>query len=136
MKDSIRISSIINETEAHAPSTHKEWLYVLLLIILASIVIGLLAYFRSDRYKKKRALLKQEENVDFNNVMNNAFLSKQLYDELKSRCHPDKFATDEALSVKATEIMALIVKNKHNYKELLDLKERAVKELGINFKKM
>lgn len=136
MKDSIRISRIINETEAHTPSTHNEWLYVLLLIILAGIIIGLLAYFRSDRYKKKRALLKQEENIDFNNVMNNAFLSKQLYDELKSRCHPDKFATDEALSVKATEIMALIVKNKHNYKELLDLKERAVNELGINFKKM
>lgn len=99
---------------------------------LAGIITGLLAYFRSDRYKKKRQLLKQQENTDFSHVMNNAFLSKQLYDELKGRCHPDKFTTDPMLFEKATEIMALIVKNKHNYQELCRLKERAIEELGIN----
>lgn len=131
MNDSINITKIINETGKQTSSS--QWYYVVLLIMSVVIVAGMLAYFRSDRYKKKRQLLKQQENIDFSNVMNNAFLSKQLYDELKGRCHPDKFATDPILFEKATEIMSEIVKNKHDYQELCHLKEQAVEELGIYF---
>ena len=63
-----------------------------------------------------------------------SFKAKALYDKLKRVCHPDKFAKNEILTQKATEIFSLMVRNKHNYSELLKLKERAEKELNINIK--
>ncbi len=134
MNDSIIVSKVLTDAEANVtPSNHGFWLYFVLLLFLVAVIVGLLSYFRSDRYKMKKKLLEQKENIDFNNVMTNAFLSKQLYDELKGKCHPDKFDTDPVKSEKATEIMALIVKNKHNYQELCNLKERAIKDLSIDF---
>ena len=56
-----------------------------------------------------------------------------LYDLLKKKCHPDRFSTQPELVEKATEIFALIVKNKYNHQALLELKERAEKELNIHF---
>ena len=134
MNDSITVSSIINETGENVSSisNHSVWLYVVLFVVFVSIVIGILTYYKSERYKNKKKLLDAPGNIDFNNVMNNAFLSKNLYDELKSKCHPDKFEANPILCAKATEIMALIVKNKHNYQELCQLKERAIRELDIN----
>lgn len=134
MNDSINVSKLIiaDADVNNATTTHNWWLYLVFLLIVISVIVGLLSYFKSDRYKKKKKIMNSEEKVDFNNVMTNAFLSKQLYDELKGKCHPDKFATDPVKSEKATEIMALIVKNKHNYKELCNLREKAREELAIN----
>ena len=71
-------------------------------------------------------------SVDFDGVMRSAFMAKDLYDQLKGKCHPDKFATEPEKMKVATEIFALLVKNKHNYDELCKLKDRAIKELNIN----
>ncbi len=135
MNDSINLSNIINETETNgvSVSNHHVWLYVVLIIIIVGVAWGILSYFKSERYKQKKILLKKEESTDYNNLINNAFLSKQIYDELKGKCHPDIFATNPVLYEKATEIMSLVVSNKHNYSELCKLKERAVQELNIVF---
>jgi len=86
----------------------------------------------SDRTKFKDAkakILKDTADIDFSGVTHDWVKNKQLYDELKKKCHPDKF--DAELNSEATSIFKLVVKNKYNYKELLRVKEEAIKILGI-----
>lgn len=106
--------------------------YIVALVAVLIIVSGVIAYFRSDRYKMKKKLKDKNASVDFDGVMRSAFMAKDLYDQLKGKCHPDKFATEPEKMKVATEIFALLVKYKHNYDELCKLKERAIKELNIN----
>ena len=63
--------------------------------------------------------------------MNSAFLSAELYDKLKVRCHPDRFALDEEKQIIAEDIFQRISKNKANYKILLQLKQEAEEKLNI-----
>lgn len=84
-------------------------------------------------HEELKTKLMKDGDIDFKNVIDSSFKAKALYDNLKGKCHPDKFAKDEALNTKATEIFSLIVKNKHDYVCLCQLKERAEKELNINF---
>jgi len=72
-----------------------------------------------------------KEQIDFDNVMVSAFHAKPLYDELKVIFHPDRFINEEKNAM-ATEIFQSITENKENYKILLELKERAYKELINN----
>ena len=57
----------------------------------------------------------------------------QLYDELKVKCHPDRFPTDKEKNTIAENIFQEISKNKNNVKRLLELKEEASQKLNINF---
>ena len=112
----------------------KMWLYCIIGIIIFFIcLIGMLwTYFHSERLDLKRHLQQKGKEPDFKNIMDSGFRAKKLYDELKGKCHPDNFSTNLILFDKATEIFALIVENKYNYRELILLKERAEKELNIN----
>ena len=68
--------------------------------------------------------------MDFDNVINSAFSAQGLYNELKAKCHPDRFQ-DENLKLEATRIFQEITKNKYNYKILKQLKEEAISKLKI-----
>lgn len=70
-------------------------------------------------------------DIDFANVMNSAFGAKTLFDELKKKYHPDKFATDAFMFEKANKIFGLIIENRYNKAELEKLKVRAEKELTL-----
>lgn len=111
--------------------------YILTTVIVVITIVLIYCIYRkavnSDARKTKSKIL-NEGNIDFSNVIDSSFKAKALYDDLKKICHPDKFAKDETLTIKSTEIFSLIVKNKHNYNELLRLKERAKKELNIHIK--
>ena len=72
-----------------------------------------------------------EEQIDFDNIVSSAFHAKELYDELKSVCHPDRFQ-DENVILKATELFQAVTQNKGNYDELLKLKDRVYRELPTN----
>ena len=101
-----------------------------------ALALGVIALGYLKRRKSEQDLLKQKmkgEKVDFDGVIHSAFHSKELYDMLKVKCHPDRFSTQPELIRKATEIFALIVKNKYNYQALSELKVRAEKELFIHF---
>lgn len=74
-----------------------------------------------------------KENIDFDNILKSSFNSIELYNELKVKCHPDRFAPDEAKSMVADSIFQEITKNKTNYKKLIELKEEAKQKLNINF---
>lgn len=110
-----------------------QWAYWLGGVLAVGVIaLGVFKHHSSEHYWLKRKL--KSESVDFDGVINNVFHSQGLYDELKKKVHPDRFSTQPELINTATEIFALIVKNKFNHKALCDLKVRAEKELGIEFK--
>jgi len=74
------------------------------------------------------------QEVDFDNIIISSFNSTALYNELKVKCHPDRFATDEEKTIIAENIFQEISKNKTNMKKLLELKEEAKMKLNVNFK--
>jgi len=117
-------------------TTPNYWLWIAVIELL--IIIYLLFFTR----KKTHALSEKERfkkdakdgDVDFGNIINSSFHVKPLYDELKIKCHPDRFPNDENKNKIALDIFQEISKNKTNYKKLIELKEKAKNELNINFK--
>lgn len=93
----------------------------------------LLAYFARKKEIRRARKKVLEEQIDFNNIVSSAFHAKELYDELKTVCHPDRFQDVETVS-KATELFQLVTQNKGNYDILLQLKERIYSELPISTK--
>lgn len=117
---------------ANPPDAHS-WIYW----VGGALILGIIALAAAlKRRTPQQEALKQKlksGTVDFDGLMNSAFHSQELYDELKKKCHPDRFSTNPQLVQKATEIFALITKNKYNYQALAKLKERAEKELHVKF---
>ena len=91
----------------------------------------ILQYFsrRKEIHRANKKVL--DEQIDFDNIVSSAFHAKELYDELKTICHPDRFHDSETIS-KATELFQLVTQNKGNYGVLLQLKERIYSELPIS----
>lgn len=87
-----------------------------------------------DAIKQKFKKDSLEQEIDFNNIIDSSFNSKQLYDELKVKCHPDLFPTDKEKNLIAENLFQEITKNKNNAKRLIELKEEAIQKLSINFK--
>lgn len=73
------------------------------------------------RFRKK---IHTDESV---NVVDGMVKAKRLYKELVNKAHPDKNPDNRAL---AEEITARLTKNKHNYAELLRIKEEIDKNLS------
>lgn len=86
--------------------------------------------FRTSEIDKIRDKILNEE-IDFSNVVSSSLLAKNLYDELKKICHPDRFLNEQDIN-KANELFQLVTQNKGDYNKLLSLKERIYRELPIN----
>lgn len=89
-----------------------------------------LQYFARKKEIRRTRKKILNEQIDFNNIVSSAFHAKDLYDELKIICHPDRFHDSETI-LKATELFQLVTQNKGNYDVLLQLKERIYNELLI-----
>lgn len=124
-------AELITPTEVSTDSQGITWIYPVIAILCIGIIVWKLKRYRKKHCYIRKVLKGDDKSPDFDNIINNAFHAQKLYDDLKGLCHPDKFATNPVLCEKATEIFALLVKNKHNYHELLLLKERIMKELNI-----
>jgi hypothetical protein len=72
----------------------------------------------------------KEANIDMDNLIMSINKSGELYNRLIRICHPDRFTNSDKQEI-ANEIFKEISKNRRNYKTLLELQERAVKELNI-----
>lgn len=110
------------------------WLWIAFIEFLVIILLVLKQRIKpkeSIKQKFKKQSLGQE--IDFNNIINSSFNSKQLYDELKVKCHPDLFPTDKEKNIIAENIFQEITKNQNNAKRLIELKEEAKQKLNINF---
>lgn len=135
IQDSIKTAHKIVGLNSEIVDAKNVWMW---LAIAELIVIFYLLFVRQKRNSKKKGKMKfkddsLKENIDFENILKSAFNSIPLYDELKIKCHPDRFAPDEAKSTIADSIFQEITKNKTNYKKLLELKEESKQKLNINF---
>ena len=83
--------------------------------------------------KSEEELLRDKvlkERVDFDNVVASSLLAKEVYDELKKVCHPDRFQCEQDIK-KANELFQLISESKGDYSGLLKLKEQVYQDLPI-----
>lgn len=134
IQDSIKVAgqAITKTTET---GEHTNWW-----MWLAIAEFGFIAFLILKEQLKPKDTAKQrfkneslKQDIDFGNIINSSFNSIQLYDELKVKCHPDRFPTDKEKNTIAENIFQEISKNKNNVKRLLELKEEATQKLNINF---
>ena len=134
IQDSINIAQqAISKTSTitHSPNW---WMWI------AIAELGIIALFLLKKKLTNRQNLKQKfkeeslkQEIDFSNIINSSFHSISLYDELKVKCHPDRFPNDEVKNQLAEALFQEITKNKTNLKRLKELKEEAKQQLNINF---
>lgn len=127
-----------NETLSISQTEANEINYWLLIAIVQLIII-LILLINLNRKRKQLALSQISElanarinPVDMGALMNDITLSRELFKELSSSCHPDRF-TDVDLKKKADALFQEITKNKRSYSSLISLKKRAKDELNLNF---
>lgn len=134
IQDSIKIAgqAITKTTSTGEQTNWWMWLAIAEFGVIAFLILKeQLKPKDTARQRFKDESLKQE--IDFGNIINSSFNSIQLYDELKVKCHPDRFPTDMEKNSIAENIFQEISKNKNNVKRLLELKEEAIQKLNINF---
>lgn len=132
--DSVEIAqqAITKSTEISEPTNWWMWLAIIELGVVAFLIIKITSKPKNTAKQRfKTESLKQD--IDFNNIINSSFNATKLYDELKVKCHPDRFPTDKEKNRIAENIFQEITKNKTNIKKLRELKEEAISKLNINF---
>lgn len=130
MKDTVNQS-----VETSSSNNINWWMWVS--IIELGVISFLILKKRYQNKNSKKIKFKKEslkKEIDFDNIINSSFNSDKLYDELKVKCHPDRFPKDDNLNKIADNLFQHITKNKNNLKVLLELKKEAVEKLNINFK--
>jgi hypothetical protein len=118
-----------------SPSDHISIWFWVSMAELCIIIIFILRIGRKNNYGNKQKIKQKimTSPINFSNVINSAFHSKKLYDELVKLCHPDRFSNDSEKNEIANNIFQEITKNKLNYEKLLELKDKAKQLLNINF---
>ncbi len=127
-------SKLLLQAESKADGGISLWFWIA--IIELFIIISLLLFKRKTKIVNAKEQFKKEakEGVfDFGNIINSSFHVKPLYDELKVKCHPDRFPTDDKMNAVALELFQEISKNKTDYQKLMELKESAKIKLNIKF---
>lgn len=134
IQDSIKVASQAISKVTEANDNTNWWMW------LAIVELGIIGYLILKEKLKSKVTAKQQfkseslkQDIDFNNIINSSFNSIKLYDELKVKCHPDRFPTDREKNIIAENLFQEISKNKTNVKRLLELKEEAIQKLNINF---
>lgn len=134
IQDSIKVASKAISKVTETSDSTNWWMW------LAIAEFGIIAFLLIKEQLKSKVTAKQQfkseslkQDIDFNNIINSSFNSIKLYDELKVKCHPDRFPTDKEKNIIAENLFQEISKNKTNVKRLLELKEEAIQKLNINF---
>jgi len=135
LSDTLRTAMELDSNSESLVNNHINVWFLIALVELLLILYLLFFRKREQVLSTKGQFKKEAKNgeIDFGNIINSSFNVKPLYDELKVKCHPDRFPTDERKSKIALELFQEISKNKTNYKKLIELKELAKQNLNINF---
>lgn len=135
IQDSLKfVEQAIKENNVEPNESINWWLWIAIVqfIIIVFLVIKLSSK-RSQSLKQKLKKESLDNSIDFDNIINSSFNSNEVYNELKVKCHPDRFPNDDKKNEIAENLFQEITKNKNNIKRLLELKEKAKQELNINF---
>ncbi len=134
IKDSLNVVNQVS-IQSHANiQSLNWWMWIAIIefgVILFFIFIKKVKNPENAKQAFKNDSLKHE--IDFNNIINSSFNSISLYNELKVKCHPDRFPNDVEKNKIAGLIYQEISINKTNVKKLIELKEEAREKLQINF---
>jgi hypothetical protein len=105
------------------------------IIELILIVLLLIKLIFKEKKSSKRTFKEEaiNQDIDFDNIFNSSFHSKEIYDELKVKCHPDRFVHDAELQTIAENLFQEITRNKNNSKRLHELKNEAMHQLNLKF---
>ncbi|WP_396137730.1 molecular chaperone DnaJ [Flavobacterium sp.] len=136
IKDTLKVASeTITKSIASESNEKINWWLWIAIIEFAFIVFLILKQKIKPKDTIKQEFKKKslEQEIDFNNIINSSFNSKQLYDELKVKVHPDRFSTDKEKNIIADKLFQEITENQNNAKRLIELKEEAKQKLNINF---
>lgn len=115
-------------------TTSQCWFWI---AVLESFILIFLI-FQKNRKRKNTQFDEQifnearQSKIDMSNVVNSMYQSKELYDKLKVKCHPDRFPEEENKKI-ADDLFQELTKNKRNHNRLLELKKEAEQKLNIQF---
>lgn len=110
------------------------WFYIAMVEFVIIFFLLLFTFRRgTTRVEKQKLRESIKSDVDFQNIINSSFHATEIYNELKVKCHPDRFIGDVEKNATANRIFQEVTKNKMNYKRLQELKKEAEESLGINF---
>ena len=110
------------------------WFYIAMVEFVIIFFLLLFAFRRgTTRVEKQKLRASIKSAVDYQNIINSSFHATEIYNELKVKCHPDRFIGDVEKNATANRIFQEVTKNKMNYKRLQELKKEAEESLGINF---
>jgi len=134
IQDSLKIAEDAINIKMES-SDHTDWWFW---VSIAEFVIIIYLILKPKLIRKQSLKQKLKEDsldnqIDFDNIINSSFNSKEIYDELKIKCHPDRFPNNKEKNGIAKNLFQEITKNKNNIKRLLELKEKAEQKLNINF---
>jgi hypothetical protein len=138
MKDSLKTNTakdgLKTKPNIKPNDAYSWWMW----LSLVQFIVILYLLFKGKPVKKlteKEQLKKQvlDQKVDFDNLINSSFSSKEIYNQLKLKCHPDKFVMDSEKNKIALDIFQEISKNKTNTLRLNELKKEAEEKLNIKF---
>jgi len=146
MKDTLTavndtISAVAQNGSEQVTLNHIETTNWWFIIAIVEFIIILLLLLRLAKVRKEKLLFEQgfdplmkakSKDIDMDNLINSISSSKALYTELSRKCHPDRFLDTQQKKI-ADELFQEISENKRNHAKLLELKERAIKYLNINF---
>lgn len=105
----------------------------LAIIVYLLLNIGLKSRTLRDKKSAMKKQILDEGDIDFDNIMNSAFNAEQLYNVLIRKCHPDRFAPDDAKMQLANDISSRLTQCKHDISALNAIKNEAIEKLNINF---
>ena len=130
--------NVVAQQAGLSESNSWIWIAIVSTSVILLLVVILLVHRRTKTKTKPvdnldilKQQVREQGNVDFSNLINSAFNSKQLYDKLKVKCHPDRFPLDDEKNAIANDIFQRIKQNEHNVDELNKLKEEAEEKLGV-----
>jgi hypothetical protein len=132
IRDSIKMAEqgLVKTVEGKESTNWWMWLA----FTQFAAILYLLYRDRNQKSKSQRQKFREEaleETVDFDNIINSSFHSTALYDQLKMKCHPDRFVADPEKSTLAEGIFQELTRNQTNLKRLEELKQEAITQLGI-----
>lgn len=79
-------------------------------------------------FGKSKGSKKEEGTINYSSLFTSMEKGNQLFNQLKIRCHPDRFIGTDKQKL-AEEIFKLVQVNSTDYARLLELKERIDNEL-------
>lgn len=89
------------------------------------VLIILLVFYKKEKQKEMNPDLLNAKSaaIDTDSMMSDIFKSRELYEKLIRKCHPDRYVDEEMKQI-MTDLSKDITKNKNNYTVLCEIRNK------------